>query len=269
VNVSIDKAGFIFNPTNCSQLHVTGTVSGDMPDGSQGAAAPGSSPFAVAGCKNLPFKPKFTAITQAKTSKPAGAYLHVKVASSPGQANIAKVKVNLSTQLPSRLSTLQKACIAAVFEANPANCPAGSVVGTGTAVTPILKNALTGPAYLVSHGNAAFPDLEIVLQGEGITLILDGSTQIKKGITSSIFRSVPDAPISTFDLVLPEGPHSALTANGGLCKSKLNMPTALTGQNGAVIKQTTKIAVSGCRKHKASKPKNHKKGKRKGKSSKR
>jgi hypothetical protein len=72
----------------------------------------------------------------------------------------------------------------------------------------------------------------------------------EKGITISTFSSVPDAPISTFDLVLPEGPHSALAGYGNLCKSKLNMPTAITGQNGAVIKQKTRIAVAGCPKHK-------------------
>ena len=90
----------------------------------------------------------------------------------------------------------------------------------------------------------------IVLQGEGITLELLGNTDIKKGITISSFNAVPDAPISTFDLVLPEGPHSALAAYGNLCKTMLNMPTALTAQNGAVIRQTTRIAVSGCPKHK-------------------
>src|SRR5205085_11541330 len=139
------------------------------------------------------------------------------------------------------LTTLQKACPDAPFAANPASCPAASVVGTGTAVTPVLKAPLTGPAYLVSHAGAAFPDLMIVLQGEGITLDLLGNTDIKKGITISSFNTVPDAPISTFDLVLPEGPHSALAAYGNLCKAKLNMPTALTGQNGAVIRQTTRI----------------------------
>jgi hypothetical protein len=259
-----------------------------------------SSPFQVGSCQSLKFKPKFTVLTQGKTSKANGASLHVKVVSGRGQANIGKVKVDLPKQLPSRLTTLQKACVAAVFEANPANCPAASVVGTGTAVTPVLKSPLTGPAYLVSHGGAAFPDLEIVLQGEGITLILDGNTDIKKGITSSTFKSVPDAPISTFDLVLPEGPHSVLAANGNLCKTTktvtvtkrvsrrvhgrvvhslkkvkksvaepLVMPTTIAGQNGAVLQQTTNVAVTGCAKAKARKAGKHKKGKRNSKSRKR
>jgi hypothetical protein len=231
----------MFNPTDCEPLSIAGAITS-----TQGARAAVSSPFQVANCAALPFKPSFTVSTQARTSKVNGASLHVSVTSGPGQANIGRVKVDLPKQLPSRLTTLQKACTAPVFGANPAGCPAGSVVGTATAVTPVLKNPLTGPAYLVSHGGAAFPDLEIVLQGEGITLILDGHTDIKRGITSSSFAAVPDAPITTFGLVLPEGPHSALAAYGNLCKTKLNMPTALTGQNGAVIRQTTRIRVSGC-----------------------
>jgi hypothetical protein len=245
VNVTVDRPGFMFNPTNCKQQQITATISA-----AQGGAANVASPFAVTGCKNLPFKPKFTVLTHAKTSKKNGAYLHVKVSSGAGQANIGAVKVDLPKQLPSRLTTLQKACVAAVFDANPANCPAESAVGTSKAVTPVLKNPLTGPAYLVSHGGAAFPDLEVVLQGEGITLVLDGQTHIKNGITSSIFKTVPDAPVSTFDLVLPQGPHSVLAAFGNLCNGALKMPTTLTGQNGAVIKQSTKVAVAGCPKAK-------------------
>jgi hypothetical protein len=251
VNVDISREGFMFNPTNCQPLAIEGTLSS-----SHGAARAVTSRYEAASCATLPFKPRFTVLTDARTSKVNGAYLHVKVTSGPGQANIAKVKVDLPKQLPSRLTTLQKACTDTAFNANPASCPSASVVGSATAVTPVLKNPLTGPAYLVSHAAAAFPDLEIVLQGEGITLVLDGNTLIRRGITSSTFKSVPDAPISTFDLVLPEGPHSALGANGSLCQKALAMPTTLTGQNGAVIKQTTKIAVSGCRvarRHKAKK----------------
>ena len=263
VIVTLDRPGFSFNPTDCNQLAVTGTITG-----TGGASAPVSSPFEVANCAKLPFHPKFSASITGHASKANGAGLTVKVTSKGGpqpgggEANIAKVKVALPIQLPSRLSTLQKACVAHTFEANPAACPADSNVGSATAVTPVLAKPLSGPAYLVSHGGAAFPDLEIVLQGEGITLILDGNTQIKKGITSSTFRTVPDAPISSFALVLPEGPHSVLGTNlpaktkYNLCGRTLNMPTVITGQNGAVVKQTTKITPTGCpKKHKAKKAK--------------
>ena len=118
----------------------------------------------------------------------------------------------------------------------------------------MLKNPLSGPAYLVSHGNAAFPDVEFVLQGEGITLLLDGKTDIKKGITYWRFETAPDAPFTTFETVLPAGPHSALTAfvpereNFNLCThaSSLVIPTTIVGQNGATIEQTTDIALQGC-----------------------
>ncbi len=250
IHIDVDRPGFTFNPTNCDALSIGAVVTS-----ATGTVSKSSYPFQASGCAALPFKPKFSVTTRGKTSKKKGASLHVKVTSGAGQANIAKVKVDLPVQLPSRLSTLQKACVDKVFDANPASCPAASLVGSASAATPLLKNPLTGPAYLVSHAAAAFPDLEVVLQGEGITLILDGNTQIKKGITSSIFRAVPDAPISTFDLSLPEGSHSALAAFGNLCTSKLKMPTVITGQNGAVIRQTTKITATGCPKRKSVKKK--------------
>lgn len=246
VEVTTDRPGFTFNPTDCNPQAVTASLVGE-----QGAVAPASVPFEVANCATLRFKPKFTVLTAAKTSKANGASLRVHVGSAPGQANIAKVKVDLPKQLPSRLTTLQKACPVASFEANPASCPAASVIGEATAVTPVLNVALKGPAYLVSHAGAAFPDLEIVLEGEGVTLVLDGQTHIKKGITSNAFRALPDAPVTSFDLTLPEGPHSALAANASLCARPLIMPTVLTGQNGAVVKQATRIAVSGCPKRRA------------------
>jgi hypothetical protein len=122
--------------------------------------------------------------------------------------------------------------------------------------TPVLDSALSGPAYFVSHGGAKFPELIIVLQGEGVTIELPGETFISKtGITSSTFPSIPDVPISGFQLTLPEGSHSALAANGTLCKSKLLMPTTITGQNGVLVKQATRIGVTGCTKAKPAKKK--------------
>ena len=266
VNVTINRSGFMFNPTNCAPLAVTGTLHSTI-----GTNTPVSAPFEAANCANLPFKPSFVVSTQAKTSKANGASLSVKVGSSFGQTNIAKVHVTVPKQLPARLTTLQKACTEAQFNANPAGCPAASVVGTAVAHTPVLSKPLTGPGYLVSHGGAAFPDLVFILQGEGINLILDGNTNIKKGITSETFNSVPDAPISTFETTFPEGPHSVLAtdiptkAKGSLCAQKLTIPTTITAQNGAVFNQNTKITVTGCPKTKKAKKttKTHKKRKKK------
>jgi len=90
-----------------------------------------------------------------------------------------------------------------------------------------------------------------------------------------------DAPVSSFDLTLPQGPHGVLTTDKpgvrNLCANTrtvtvrkrvmrrvngrarrvtvtarkavaaaLSMPTTITAQNGAVIHQNTKVAVTGC-----------------------
>jgi hypothetical protein len=54
------------------------------------------------------------------------------------QANIRSVKMDLPKQLPSRLTTLQKACTAAQFKANRAGCPAASIVHA-KAITPLVQ----------------------------------------------------------------------------------------------------------------------------------
>jgi hypothetical protein len=287
VRVNLDRPGFMFNPTNCNPMSINGTVQSTA---NQQAGV--SSRFQVGECANLAFKPSFTVSTAGKTSKANGASLHVHLAThqgptnngAAGESNIAKVDVQLPVVLPARLPTLQKACTAAQFAANPAGCPVGSFVGTAIAHTPILASPLSGPAILVSHGGEAFPDLVLVLQGEGVRINLTGHTQIKKGITFNHFETVPDAPVSSFDLTLPAGPHGVLTTDipgRNLCattrtvtvtkrvtrrvhghnrrvtvKAKkavaapLLMPTTMTAQNGAIIHQNTKIAVTGCAKGK-------------------
>ncbi len=258
VNVSIDRPDFTFNPTNCSPLAITGNLGS-----SEGSTSALSVPFQITNCAVLAFKPKLTASTSGKTTRAGGASLTVKLGypAGPYDANIARVKVELPKALPSRLTTLQKACKAETFEANPAGCPAASIVGHATASTPVLPVPLTGPAYFVSHGGEQFPSLVIVLQGYGATVHLVGSTFIneKTGITSSTFKAIPDVPVGTFELTLPQGQFSALAANRNLCKTSLAMPTEFVGQNGAQIHTSTKIAVTGCPKAKKAvhkKPKN-------------
>lgn len=158
---------------------------------------------------------------------------------------------------------MQEVCSGAQFKANRVVCSAACDVGIATVQTPVLPVPLTGPVYFVSYGGEAFPDLVMVLQGEGVTIELVGNTFIKKGVTSATFERVPDAPVSSFEVTLPEGRYSALAANGNLCGQKLAMPTFFTAQNGATLNQNTHIQVTGCpkaKKHKHHKAKKHHKG---------
>lgn len=244
INVEINRpGGFVFNPTNCAAHSIVTTTSGSL-----GGSSTATEPFAVTGCAALPFGPSFAATTAGKTSKANGASLKINVTQHSGEANIQKVQVQLPKSLPSRLTTLQKACTEAQFNASPTGCPEASNVGTASAATPVLSVPLTGKAYLVSHGSAAFPDLEFVLEAEGVQIVLDGKTDIKKGITYSRFETVPDAPITSFEATFPAGPHSVLAANGDLCSQSLVAPTTLLGQNGVQVTHATKVAITGCAK---------------------
>jgi len=251
ITARIDRPGFAINPTSCDSMSVSGEAVG-----SSGARAPLSSHFQVGGCSSLKFAPKFSVSTTGQASKANGASLTAKLSypyAANGAVNLSKVKVELPKQLPSRLTTLQKACTSAQFEANPAGCPAASIIGHASVNTPILPVPLIGPAYFVSHGGEAFPSLVIVLQGDAITVELVGTTFISKaGITSTTFKTVPDVPFSKFELTLPQGQYSALGANlppkakYSFCAQKLYMPTEMIAQNGAAIHQRTAITTSGC-----------------------
>jgi hypothetical protein len=284
VNVTVNREKFTFNPTSCSPMGITGAIAGG-----EGAFSPVSVPFQATNCASLAFAPKFAVSTTGKNSKADGAGLTVRLtyptAPFGSQANIRQVKVELPEQLPSRLTTLQKACTAAQFKANPAGCPAASVVGHAKVITPLIPVPLEGPAYFVSNGGEAFPNLIVVLQGYGVTIDLVGDTFISKaGITSSTFKTVPDAPVGSFELVLPQDSYSALTANGDLCAPtrtvlvrkkvtirtrgrrrtitrrvrqtlpvSLSMPTEFLAQNGMTLHQNTPVEVTGCAKAKAKK----------------
>ena len=252
VHLKIDRAGFIFNPTSCNPLLVTARIQSTL-----GTSATVANHFQAADCAGLKFAPKLTALTYGNGEFTGhGASLHVKITTGTGQANIRSLKLDLPQKLPARLETIQKACPERVFRQNPAACPKASVIGSATVATPVLGVAMRGPAILVSHGGRAFPDMVLVLQAQGVRIDLTGAMFVDQhNITSTTFRTIPDVPIRRLDLVLPEGKSSVLAASASLCSGRLHILTAITGQNGARVKPTVKVAVAGCKHKKKRHPK--------------
>jgi hypothetical protein len=255
INATINRPKFTFNPTSCDPLTATGTATS-----LEGATSPVfSSPFQAANCANLKYTPKVTVTAGGHASKLKGESLHFKISypTSPQgtQSWFNEVKFDLPKQLPARLETLQRACLAKVFETSRSNCPAASKIGTAIVHTPVLQTPLTGPVYFVSYGSQKFPEAVIVLQAENITIEVHGETFINKktGVTSATFRNTPDVPFENIEVNIPTGRYSEFGANlpnssYNFCGHKLTTPTLLKAQNGQQINQNTPITITNCKK---------------------
>lgn len=249
LSVTLNAHEFVLNPTSCAPLSITGEVKA-----AEGANAAISAPFSATGCKDLPFKPSTSISTEARSTKPEGTGVTLKIALPGGDANVAKTVIGFPTKLPVRLETLRKACLAATFAANPAGCPSASRIGSVTVDTPILSQPLVGPAYLVSYGSSKFPNVVFVLQAEGVTLDVEGESFVSSsGALKVTVPAVPDAPFSTFEAVLPSGPTSQFTsaksstqAVSSQCGESMVAPVTMVGQNGAETSEDVKVQISGC-----------------------
>ena len=242
VSVTVDHPNFLLNPTNCGVLATDSTLTSSF-----GATQQASSPFSVGNCGALGFSPSLTVSSNAKTSKADGASLQVSITQGAHQANIWSIVTQLPTILSVRDTTLHLACTEATAAADLLSCPHASQVGSASASTPVLPDPLHGHVFLVSHGGAAFPDLDVVLEGDGVRVILVGKTKITlHGIISTTFASLPDVPIRSFSLSLPTGSNSVLAAIGNLCAKPLLMPTTITAQSGKQIARNSAISVAGC-----------------------
>jgi hypothetical protein len=248
VVIAVDRPMFLFNGTSCSPV----SGSGLLTSATGATASLTATPFQLTGCAQLPFSPTISASTDASASATVGADLDVTVSSPPGQANLRSVSLTLPKQVVPRLSTIQQACVEAAYDANPAACPAGSVLGQATARTPILSVPLTGSAYLVSHG-PALPTVDLPLSGAGVHVNVVGSVELPtstSGATTTFGSTatgfLPDVPISSLTVTLPEGSHSLLTPNGALCTGSLDMHAQMTAQSGVQLTRTIGVSVIGC-----------------------
>ena len=134
------------------------------------------------------------------------------------------------------------------------NCPAGSIYGKASAVSPLLDGTLEGPVYLRSSSNK-LPDLVVALKGpasQPVKIDLVGRMSSVKGGIRTTFDSIPDAPVSRFVLEMRGGKKGLLENSTNLCKSTNRVVAKVTGQNGAKADQNPVLeAPCGASKRKA------------------
>ena len=110
-------------------------------------------------------------------------------------------------------------------------CPAGSVMGTAKAVSPLLEKPLEGTVYLATGYGHKLPDVLAVLKGQ-VDVNLDGVVSTKNAGLRTSFETVPDVPVTEFTLNLSGGKRGLLqTSANNLCAQVRRATVNMTGQN--------------------------------------
>jgi hypothetical protein len=252
VHVVVDRPGFMRSPSSCVPKTIATNV---LSAGGQTASL--STPLQFTGCEKLPFAPKLAfKLTGAKEAKVGGhPGIEALLTQQPGEAGIKAVTVTLPLSLALDPDNAQSDSLCEYVDGLKNQCPAKSVIGTVTAISPLLKTPLKGKVYFVKGVRTdpktgrqirTLPTLLIEIRGE-INLNLRAANTVpdNKHLTNT-FAMIPDAPISSFSLKLNGGKKGILVITDGnenICSVAQKPFLAAEGHNGKRLDVRTSMSV--------------------------
>ncbi len=237
LSVSVDRPGFMINPTSCDPSQVAARVGSTA-----GRVVDISSKFQATGCAALPYAPKLKMSLTGKGQTTDGKHpaLTARLAPNAGDANIKETRVILPLSLALDPDNANGLC--EPTDAAKDNCPAKSVVGTAKAVS-VLHEPLQSPIYFVRGERKdpksgriikTLPKLFIPLKGEGVKVNINASSEVpdNKHLVTT-FANLPDVPLKSFDLSIAGGAHGILVVSGtNICRANQVATAQFEGQNG-------------------------------------
>jgi hypothetical protein len=254
LDVNVDKPGFVINPTSCAEKAVEGALKSVA-----GQTAALSVRFQVGECSSLDLKPSLALSLSGKGQTTDGKHPAVtaNLTQSAGQSNLKKVRVALPLSLALDPDNANGLCEFADGSKATPTCPKASIVGTATAVTPILDEPLSGPVYFVKNIRKdaksgreirTLPKLVIPLVGQnGLKLTLTGTSNVEDDQLVTTFDNIPDAPVSSFKLNINGGKGGILTvSDADICKSTQVAEQQIDGQNNKQADADVYIQTPSC-----------------------
>jgi len=230
IDLRIDRGEFIKTPTSCDPFAVTGSAA--LLNGQSVAT---SNRFQVAECGRLGFKPRLKLAFGGPTKRTGNPAVKAVLTAPGGQANIAGTTVILPRSEFIDQAHVNGPCTRVQFAAD--QCPAGSILGTAKAYSPLLDKPLEGPVYFRSNGGERrLPDIVADLDGQIHVVLVGFIDSVKVGNEGSRVRTrflnVPDAPVSRFELKLKGGKRGLIENSKNLCKVKPVANVQMTAHNG-------------------------------------
>ena len=174
-------------------MSITGTIGGW-----EGASAPVSSPFQVADCADLGFRPAVAVSTGAHASKTDGASLTFKISYPKGAGVPGMVEAGRSRDPQAAPLATQDdpAGMPGTTSNRTPRVPRAFEDRRSVVHTQVLPGPLEGPVYFVSYGDVKFPEVVMVLTGDNVTSGSPGKPD-QDEVTSVTFPAIPDVPFET------------------------------------------------------------------------
>jgi hypothetical protein len=258
IRAYVDKPDFVLNPTDCTRTSTASTLLGaglDFTSTADDNPLTVTSPFQAADCAALPFKPQLGLRLIGGTKR--GAFpafkAHLQM-NGIGEAGIASAQVTLPKSAFVEQGHFKTICTRVQFKegaGNGASCPAGSIYGKASAITPLLAEPLTGPVFLRANGGERdLPDLVVALSNSQVDFNLIGHVDSVDGRLRNTFAASPDAPVTSFDLEMAGGQKGLFVNSRDLCARKYRALAGFSGQNGKSHTAKPVVKVK-CKKGKA------------------
>jgi hypothetical protein len=252
IHVAVDRPGFMRTPSSCAAKSIETAVSSPS-----GQAVNVSSPLQATGCEKLPFAPKLamklTGASEAKVGGHPG--IEATVTQRRGEAGVKALTVTLPLSLALDPDNAASDSLCEFADGLKNQCPEKSVIGTMTAISPLLKAPLSGKVFFVKGIRTdpksgrlikTLPTLLIELRGEvNVNLRATNSVPDNQHLTST-FPTIPDAPLSSASLKLNGGKKGILVVTDGhddICSTPQKPFLAAVGQNGKSLDTATTLSV--------------------------
>ena len=198
-----------------------------------------SSAFTPTGCSTLAYGPKL-AVQAAVKYGDGSTQLTSTISQNSGEAATKQMTLTMPSLTP-RSDVQSRECA----QADVTTCPATSVVGSATAVSPLSANALTGKVIITkpASSSSSLPGLAVVFPAP-FPIVLTGTTALVSNTIQTTFAGMPDVPLTSTTVMIAGGSDSMFVSGWSLCANNSTATGAFTGQNGGTSSTTVPVATT-------------------------
>lgn len=246
MEIDIDRARFMRNPTSCTPKVVEATMRS-----SSGAEARVTSPFRVRSCHSLKFRPRVSmSASEGPATAPRKPSLRIRLRRLAGGSNLKGMSMLLPQTFGFDFAGLRELC--SHRQAAAEKCRQASAVGSATARTPLLERSLKGPIFVAQPDDDGLPEFWISLRGaNGIRFGMRAKTAMRHGELKTVLKQIPDVPLSRLSLRFASGENGVITSRSSLCgkahSETMQGKSFLEAQNYALRVVRRPVVVEGCR----------------------